>query len=34
MFPFLLGDLLKAVVAAALVPLVWKGVHALDARKQ
>ena len=34
MFPFLLGDLLKAVVAAALVPLAWKGVHALDARKQ
>jgi biotin transport system substrate-specific component len=34
MLPFLLGDLLKAVVAAALVPLAWKGVHALDARKQ
>ncbi|HEX5730515.1 biotin transporter BioY [Microbacterium sp.] len=34
MFPFLLGDLLKAVLAAALVPLVWKGVHALDARKK
>ena len=34
MFPFLLGDLLKAVVAAALVPLAWKGVHALDARKK
>lgn len=33
LFPFLLGDVVKAILAAALVPLAWKGVHALDARK-
>jgi biotin transport system substrate-specific component len=32
--PFLLGDLVKALLAAALVPLVWKGVSAVDARKK
>ncbi len=32
--PFLLGDLIKAVLAGALVPLAWKGVHAVDARKK
>jgi biotin transport system substrate-specific component len=30
--PFLLGDLVKAIVAAALVPLAWKGVRAVDTR--
>lgn len=32
--PFILGDLVKAILAAALVPLVWKGVTSLDARKK
>jgi biotin transport system substrate-specific component len=32
--PFLLGDLVKALLAAALVPLAWKGVNAVDARKK
>lgn len=33
LFPFLLGDVVKAIVAALLVPLVWAGVRAVDARK-
>ncbi|GAA3208270.1 biotin transporter BioY [Microbacterium terregens] len=32
--PFILGDVVKALFAAALVPLAWKGVTALDARKR
>lgn len=31
--PFIIGDIVKALLAAALVPLAWKGVRALDARK-
>ncbi len=34
MFPFLLGDVVKAMLAAAVLPLAWKGVHALDQRKR
>jgi biotin transport system substrate-specific component len=33
LFPFLLGDVVKAIVAALLVPLVWAGVRAVDTRK-
>ncbi|MFE1663244.1 biotin transporter BioY [Microbacterium sp. P02] len=33
-FPFVLGDVVKAIFAAALLPLAWKGVGALDARKR
>ncbi|GAA5030295.1 biotin transporter BioY [Microbacterium fluvii] len=29
--PFVLGDIVKALVAAALLPLAWKGVRAADA---
>ncbi len=32
LLPFLLGDLVKAILAALLVPLAWRGVRALDAR--
>ena len=32
MVPFLLGDLLKALLAAGLLPLAWKGLSALDAK--
>jgi len=31
--PFILGGIVKAVVAAVLIPLAWLGVQALDARK-
>lgn len=31
--PFLIGDLVKAVLAGLLLPLVWRGVRAVDARK-
>ncbi|MBU4466409.1 MAG: biotin transporter BioY, partial [Actinobacteria bacterium] len=31
--PFIIGDIVKALLAAALVPLAWKSVRALDARK-
>lgn len=31
--PFLLGDVLKAAFAAALLPVTWRGVAALDARR-
>lgn len=31
--PFVLGDLVKAVLAALLVPLAWRGVRAIDARR-
>lgn len=34
LLPFLLGDVVKAIVAALLVPLVWAGVRAVDARKR
>jgi biotin transport system substrate-specific component len=30
--PFIAGGLIKAAVAAALIPLAWRGVRALDAR--
>lgn len=30
--PFILGDIVKAIVAALLVPLAWRGVHAVEAR--
>jgi biotin transport system substrate-specific component len=30
--PFIVGGLVKAVIAAAAVPLAWKGVRSLDAR--
>jgi biotin transport system substrate-specific component len=33
LWPFLLGDLLKAVVAGALLPLAWRGVSRLDRKK-
>lgn len=32
LLPFLLGDLVKAILAALLVPLAWRGVRSLDAR--
>jgi len=32
MVPFLLGDLLKALLAAGLLPLAWKGLSSLDAK--
>jgi len=32
--PFILGGLVKAVIAAGITPLAWKGVAALDARKR
>lgn len=32
--PFLVGDLLKALLAAALLPLAWRGVARLGARKE
>lgn len=31
--PFLLGGLIKAAIAAVAIPLAWRGVRALDARK-
>ncbi len=31
--PFLLGGVIKAAVAALLIPLAWRGVRAVDARK-
>ncbi|MDX2375279.1 biotin transporter BioY [Microbacterium sp. LRZ72] len=31
--PFIPGGILKAAVAALLIPLVWRGVHALDTRR-
>jgi biotin transport system substrate-specific component len=31
--PFVMGDLLKAAAAAALVPLAWRGVAAVDRRR-
>lgn len=34
LFPFLLGDALKAVVAGALLPLAWRGVNRLDDKKK
>lgn len=34
MFPFLLGDVVKAILAAAVLPLAWRGVRALDSRKR
>ncbi len=34
LMPFLLGDLVKAIAAAVLVPLAWRGVRALDARRR
>jgi biotin transport system substrate-specific component len=30
--PFILGGFVKALIAAAVVPLAWKGVRALDRR--
>jgi biotin transport system substrate-specific component len=33
LLPFLVGDAIKAVFAGLLLPFVWKGVKALDARK-
>lgn len=32
LYPFLVGDLVKALLAAAVLPLAWKGVAAADAR--
>mgnify|MGYP001604953393 FL=1 len=32
--PFILGGVIKAVIAAGLTPLAWRAVHAVDARKQ
>lgn len=32
--PFLLGGLIKAVIAAGITPLAWRGVAALDSRKR
>lgn len=34
LMPFLLGDLLKAAAAAALVPAAWRGVAAVDRRRR
>ncbi|GAA3769647.1 biotin transporter BioY [Microbacterium kribbense] len=31
--PFIVGGFVKAAIAAAAIPLAWRGVHALDARK-
>ncbi len=31
--PFLLGGLIKAAIAAVAIPLAWRGVRAIDARK-
>lgn len=31
--PFILGGVVKAVIAALLIPIAWAGVHALDVRK-
>ncbi len=32
-YPFILGGVVKALLAAVAIPLVWKGVRALDAKK-
>jgi Uncharacterized conserved protein len=32
--PFILGGVIKAVIAAGLTPLAWRAVHALDAKKK
>lgn len=32
--PFLLGGLIKAVIAAGITPIAWRGVAALDSRKR
>jgi biotin transport system substrate-specific component len=34
LYPFLIGDAIKAVIAGALLPVAWRGVHAADARKR
>lgn len=33
-FPFVLGDLVKAILAAALVPLIWTALQAVDKAKK
>ncbi|MCS6712053.1 biotin transporter BioY [Brachybacterium sp. EF45031] len=33
LWPFIPGGIVKALLAAALIPLAWKGVRALDARR-
>ena len=33
LFPFLIGDTIKAVLAAVLLPLAWRGVQSISAKK-
>lgn len=33
LFPFIVGGIVKAAIAAAVIPLAWKGVSAIDKRK-